>query len=179
MAATARRGTSDTRIDALISRQRPGYALGQEFYGDPEIFRHDVERLLMRHWLCAGHDSLIPNPGDYFLFELAAESAIIVRGEDGVVRALANVCRHRGSRICAEPSGHAKFLVCPYHAWSYGLDGSSARRAAHAAGFRHRRARAEADPGAHRPGRDLRVLRGAAPRHREPRGDDERLLRSL
>jgi Rieske 2Fe-2S family protein len=124
MAATARRGTRDTRIDALIARQRPGYALEQEFYGDPEIFRVDLERLLMRHWLCAGHASLIPNPGDYFLFELAAESAIIVRGEDGAVRALANVCRHRGSRVCAEPSGHAKFLVCPYHAWSYGLDGA-------------------------------------------------------
>ncbi len=124
MAATVRLGTSDSRIDGLIARQRPGYALGQEFYGDPEIFRHDLERLLMHHWLCAGHDSLIPNPGDYFLFELAAESAIIVRGEDGVVRALANVCRHRGSRVCAEPSGHAKFLVCPYHAWSYGLDGA-------------------------------------------------------
>ncbi|MBV8651381.1 MAG: aromatic ring-hydroxylating dioxygenase subunit alpha, partial [Alphaproteobacteria bacterium] len=124
MAATARLGTSDERIDALIARQRPGYALEQEFYGDPEIFERDLETLLMRHWLCAGHASLIPNPGDYFLFELAAESAIIVRGEDGAVRALANVCRHRGSRVCAEKQGHAKFLVCPYHGWSYGLDGA-------------------------------------------------------
>jgi Rieske 2Fe-2S family protein len=124
MAATVRLGTSDSRIDALIAQQRPGYALAQEFYGDPELFERDLDRLLMCHWLCAGHASLIPNPGDYFLFELAAESAIIVRGEDGAVRALANVCRHRGSRVCAEKQGHAKFLVCPYHGWSYGLDGA-------------------------------------------------------
>jgi phenylpropionate dioxygenase-like ring-hydroxylating dioxygenase large terminal subunit len=124
MTATARRDRSDTWIGDLVARQRPGYALDQAFYADPEIFRHDVERLLMRHFLCAGHDSLIPNPGDWFLFELATDSAIIVRGQDGIVRALANVCRHRGSRICAETSGHAKFFVCPYHAWSYGLDGS-------------------------------------------------------
>jgi phenylpropionate dioxygenase-like ring-hydroxylating dioxygenase large terminal subunit len=124
MTAPARRDTSDTRIDDLIARQRCGYALDQAFYRDPEIFEHDVERLLMRHWLCAGHDSLIPDPGDYFLFELATESAIVVRGQDGIVRALANVCRHRGSRVCAAPSGQAKIFVCPYHAWSYGLDGS-------------------------------------------------------
>ncbi len=126
MTATARRDTKRTQwIDDLIARQRRGLRARPSLLPRPgNLFEHDVERLLMRHWLCAGHASLIPNPGDYFLFELATESAIVIRGEDGELRAFANVCRHRGSRICAEPSGHAKFFVCPYHAWSYGLDGS-------------------------------------------------------
>ena len=79
----------------------------------------------MRHWICVGHESSIRSPGDYFLFEMDRESVIVVRGQDNVVRALINVCRHRGSRICSEPSGHAKsgLLVCPYHAWVHTTDG--------------------------------------------------------
>jgi Rieske 2Fe-2S family protein len=61
--------------------------------------------------------------GDFFLMEIANESAIIVRGEDGELRALVNVCRHRGSRVCRERSGNTRVLICPYHAWTYGIDG--------------------------------------------------------
>jgi Rieske 2Fe-2S family protein len=110
-------------LAVLLARQPAGSSLAQPFYGDPAIFRHDIDRLLARHWLCAGHASQAPLPGDYFLFELASDSVIVLRGEDGVLRGFANVCRHRGSRICSAPAGHAKFLVCPYHAWTYGLDG--------------------------------------------------------
>ena len=119
-----RLGDADARIAALIARQPAGHSLCRAFYSDPVVFRRDVERILMRHWLCVGHESSAPNPGDFFVVEIASESAIIVRGEDGQLRALANVCRHRGSRICIEKSGNAKIFVCPYHAWSYGLDGS-------------------------------------------------------
>ncbi|HUF44061.1 MAG TPA: aromatic ring-hydroxylating dioxygenase subunit alpha [Aestuariivirgaceae bacterium] len=112
-------------VHELIGRQPPGHALLQPFYASPEIYRLDVEGMLMRHWTCVGHESSIPVPGDYFLFEFDAESVIIVRGRDNVVRALINVCRHRGSRICSEPKGHAKggLLVCPYHAWVYTTEG--------------------------------------------------------
>ncbi len=121
--------TASPRIDNGASASAPGlerngFTLEQRFYVDPGIFRRDVEQLLMRHWLCAGHESSVPNPGDYFLFDLAEESVIVVRGQDRQVRAFANVCRHRGSRICAAPSGTAKNFVCPYHAWTYGLDGT-------------------------------------------------------
>ncbi len=78
----------------------------------------------MRHWLCVGHQSSVANGGDYVLVELASESVIVVRDAGGTLRAFANVCRHRGSRICTEPSGNAQYFVCPYHAWSYGLDGT-------------------------------------------------------
>lgn len=117
-------GVADAAITALIAAQPAGRSLAQSFYSDPEIFRRDVERVLMRHWLCVGHESSVANPGDFQLVEIASESAIIARCEDGVLRALVNVCRHRGSRVCQEESGSAKFFVCPYHGWAYGLDGT-------------------------------------------------------
>lgn len=112
-------------LEELIRRQPSDHSLLQDFYVSPDIYRHELDRVILRHWQCVGHVSQIPKPGDYVLFEIDRESVIIIRGADGVVRALANVCRHRGSRICDRPSGHAKgVLVCPYHAWTYKLDGA-------------------------------------------------------
>ena len=122
-ATAERRGDRDAKIDDLLARQPADCSLAQAFYGDADIFARDVERVLTRHWLCAGHASQAARPGDYFLVDMAAESVIVIRGEDGVLRGFANVCRHRGSRICSAPAGHVSFLVCPYHAWTYGLDG--------------------------------------------------------
>ena len=115
---------AEAGIAALIAAQPAGKSLEQGFYSDPAIFRRDVDRVLLRHWLCAGHAGSLPKAGDFQLVEYASESAIIVRGEDGELRALVNVCRHRGSRVCQEASGSARFFVCPYHGWTYGLDGA-------------------------------------------------------
>ncbi|HYC13093.1 MAG TPA: aromatic ring-hydroxylating dioxygenase subunit alpha [Stellaceae bacterium] len=109
-------------LAALIAEQPAGHSLAQPFYRDPRFFERDIERIFMRHWLCAGHASSLPRRGDYFLAEYGAESVIVARGEDGELRALVNVCRHRGSRICSAP-GNARSLSCPYHGWTYGLDG--------------------------------------------------------
>src|SRR5258708_37878050 len=95
-------------LTGLLARQPQGCSLAQPFYGDPAIFRHDVDRLLARHWLCAGHASQAAEPGDYFLFELASESVIVVRGEDGTLRGLANGCRHRGSPPRSPPAGQSQ-----------------------------------------------------------------------
>src|SRR5262249_41124598 len=103
-------------VQDLIERQPPGHSLQQPFYAQQRLFEHDIERLFMRHWLCVGHASRAPEPGDFFLYELANESLIIVRGNDRNLRALVNVCRHRGSRVCTQSQGHATVLVCPYHA---------------------------------------------------------------
>src|SRR5260370_21632907 len=121
---SSRESEIDAKLAALIARQPPAHSLQQAFYAEPDIFRRDVERVLFRHWLCAGHETSLPKPGDFQLLEIAGESAIIVRGEDAHLRALVNVCRHRGSRVCWEPSGQAKSFTCPYHGWTYGLDGS-------------------------------------------------------
>lgn len=123
--AAIARQSSQTVLDDLIARQPADQSLLQPFYTSPDIYLLDLDRFILKHWQCVGHVSQVPEYGDYILFEIDRESVIIVRGEDGAVRALMNVCRHRGSRICREPSGHAKgALVCPYHAWAYRLDGS-------------------------------------------------------
>jgi Rieske 2Fe-2S family protein len=114
----------ETPIEKLVALQRPGYTLDRAFYTEPAIFERDVERIFLRQWLLAGHVSRIPSPGDYFLFEVAGESLIVIRGRDGEIRALLNVCRHRGSRVCTRAEGNARSLVCPYHAWSYATDGA-------------------------------------------------------
>jgi phenylpropionate dioxygenase-like ring-hydroxylating dioxygenase large terminal subunit len=109
-------------IEALIAAHAPAHALDQAFYVDDAVFARDLDLLLGR-WSCVGHVSEIPGAGDYFVATLGLESAIVVRGADGEVRALDNVCRHRGSRLCVESRGNAAMLTCPYHAWTYHLDG--------------------------------------------------------
>lgn len=113
----------DKDLNQLIDRQRERHSLTREFYTDPDIYERDVERIFLRSWLYAGHQSEIPHPGDWFLFDFAGESVIIARGADGAINAMLNVCRHRGSRVCVEQSGCAKRLICPYHGWTYDLDG--------------------------------------------------------
>jgi phenylpropionate dioxygenase-like ring-hydroxylating dioxygenase large terminal subunit len=108
-----------------LPRARPGYTLPRRYYTDPAVFELDLERLLLRHWFCAGHASSLAATGDFFLADLGRESVIVSRAPDGTIHALANVCRHRGSRVCIARSGNAAGggFTCPYHAWSYGLDG--------------------------------------------------------
>ncbi len=109
-------------VDA--QRPKPGHALPRAYYTDPAIFEQDLERVLLRHWFCAGHASSLAATGDFFLVDMGRESVILSRTADGAIHALANVCRHRGSRVCVARSGNAAAgFICPYHAWAYGLDG--------------------------------------------------------
>ena len=96
----------------------------QGFYTDLSVYALELERVVYRNWILAGHVSELAAPGDFKVMKVAGESAIIVRGEDGELRAFANVCRHRGSLVCLEERGQAKAFSCPYHGWKYGLDGS-------------------------------------------------------
>src|SRR6266567_8270330 len=111
------------RITSLIEKCRPGWTLPGQFYSGETIYEADLERIWRRGWLFAGHACEIPQPGDYFTLAVDSDSLIVIRGEDGAIRGLHNVCRHRGSLICTEAAGHSKRLVCPYHQWTYGLDG--------------------------------------------------------
>ena len=113
-----------SRIASLIGSCQPGWSLLREFYSDGEIYRRDVESVWRRGWLFAGHSCEIPNAGDYFTLQVDVDSLVVARDERGAVHGLHNVCRHRGSLVCTEPTGHAARLVCPYHQWAYGLDGS-------------------------------------------------------
>ncbi|HZW58793.1 MAG TPA: aromatic ring-hydroxylating dioxygenase subunit alpha [Woeseiaceae bacterium] len=114
----------NTTISDLIAGQKPGWSLDQRFYTDPEIFDLEVERIITRNWILAGHQSELPEPGDFKVVKVANESAIIVRTQSGELRAHANVCRHRGSLVCVESRGNTRKFVCPYHGWTYDNDGN-------------------------------------------------------
>lgn len=115
---------TDLDIEALIDSYRPNYSLPAQFYTDPLLYQRDLESIFSVSWIYAGHISQLPEPGCYFLLEFGNESIIVVKGRDGEIRAFANVCRHRGSRVCLQSSGKTRTFVCPYHAWTYDLDGS-------------------------------------------------------
>ena len=114
----------DTRsIAELIAAQKPGFALDRRFYTDPGIYELELEKIIARNWFLAGHVSELAEPGDFKVVEVARESAILVRGADGSIRAFANVCRHRGSLVCLERNGNARRFACPYHGWTYDTEG--------------------------------------------------------
>ncbi len=116
---------SRQQLSDMLSWQarHTGLGLAAYFYQSNRVYQHELERLIFNSWICAGHVSQIPKAGDYFLFDIDSESIIIARDAQQQVHALLNNCRHRGSRVCTEPSGHRKSLVCPYHGWVYELDG--------------------------------------------------------
>jgi phenylpropionate dioxygenase-like ring-hydroxylating dioxygenase large terminal subunit len=101
-----------------------GRSLPAWIYRDPEFFALEREHLFMPAWHLVCHVSEIPRPGDYATYELLGELALVVRGDDGRIRAFHNVCRHRAARVLDGPTGHAGNCIrCPYHAWTYALDG--------------------------------------------------------
>jgi len=98
--------------------------LPAEYYVDAEYFRREMELLFGRMWVCAGRTGQVDRPGQFFVRELLGESIIITRARDGRVNAFYNVCRHRGTKLCTELEGtFAGSIQCPYHAWTYDLDG--------------------------------------------------------
>jgi phenylpropionate dioxygenase-like ring-hydroxylating dioxygenase large terminal subunit len=101
------------------------HTLGREYFTSPDVFGAERERIFRRSWLLVGHVSQLDRPGRYFLFELDRESVIVLCDGAGELRAFHNHCRHRGSRLCREASGVlGSSITCPYHAWTYGLDGA-------------------------------------------------------
>jgi Rieske 2Fe-2S family protein len=111
------------KIETLAAGCRPGWTLPGPFFSDETVYQHDLERIWRRGWLFAGHTCEIPGAGDYFLFEMDRDSVIVIRDDEGHVRAFHNICRHRGSLLCTEPAGRATRLVCPYHQWTYRPNG--------------------------------------------------------
>jgi phenylpropionate dioxygenase-like ring-hydroxylating dioxygenase large terminal subunit len=98
--------------------------LPRRFYTDPAFYRAELDRFFFNRWICAGRIDQIPGGGDYFTRTLGDESIIITRDGSGAVHALFNVCRHRGTRLCEQPEGHfVDRIQCPYHNWTYDLEG--------------------------------------------------------
>jgi phenylpropionate dioxygenase-like ring-hydroxylating dioxygenase large terminal subunit len=112
--------------------------LAASWYVSPEVFEQEQTRIFSREWICIGREESIPKPGDFFTAEWCGESLIVTRDASGRVHAFYNVCRHRGTRMCEAASGHFQGSIqCPYHAWTYGLDGELkvARNMAEVPGF--------------------------------------------
>lgn len=107
----------------LLTGRDPNFSLEQKFYTDPEYHKLDLENIFYKDWLFVGHDCELPKTGSYMTVQIGAYPVVIVRDAQGGIRAFHNSCRHRGSRICAAEKGTAAKLVCPYHQWTYELDG--------------------------------------------------------
>jgi len=97
--------------------------LAQRYFVSPEVFAEEQDRIFSKQWVLVGHQSELAKVGDYFVAEVASESLIIVRDKGGEVHGFYNVCRHRGTRLREARNGHLSAIQCPYHAWTYGLDG--------------------------------------------------------
>ncbi len=107
----------------LLIRRRAGYALERPFYTDPGIYQQDLEQIWYKEWLFVTPSCELEKAGSYVTHKVGDYSVILVRGTDNQIRAFHNSCRHRGSVICKSAKGNAPKLVCPYHQWTYELDG--------------------------------------------------------
>src|SRR5437773_5400771 len=101
----------------------PVKSLPQKYFVAPEVFAEEQETIVSKQWLLVGHQSQIPDAGDYVVQQVIGESLIVIRDKNGESRGFFNVCRHRGTRLKEEACGHASAIQCPYHAWTYRLDG--------------------------------------------------------
>mgnify|MGYP001189743089 FL=1 len=110
-------------IKELLNHHQEDWSLDQRFYKDESIFDLEKNHIFYDSWIFIGHESQIPNKGDYFVYKLLDEEIIVLRNKENEVKAFFNVCRHRGSRICLEESGNTSRFSCPYHSWTYNLDG--------------------------------------------------------
>ncbi len=105
----------DTPDDSIVS-------LPPEAYVSKELYELEVREIFERSWLCVGREEYVPGSGDYYTITIMEEPMIVVRGADGVVRALNAACRHRAMPV-VQGRGNARRFTCPYHAWTYGTDG--------------------------------------------------------
>ncbi|OYW11483.1 MAG: (Fe-S)-binding protein [Acidiphilium sp. 37-67-22] len=121
----------------LVARRRPGYMLERDFYTDPDIFRADLEYIFNRHWIFVGVEPDVPEPGDVMTFKIGNNEILICRDDDGAIHAMHNVCRHRAARLVSTEKATVGRLVCPYHAWTYGLDGALLHAEHMGEGFDH------------------------------------------
>ena len=116
--------TTATYLPAWAPNIEPARWVDNRLYTDPRVYELETQRIFMKTWLFAGHESEARDSGDYFTTSLLDQPLIVARGADDVVRAFYNTCRHRGSRVMLEACGHAAAFRCPYHNWVYDLAGN-------------------------------------------------------
>jgi phenylpropionate dioxygenase-like ring-hydroxylating dioxygenase large terminal subunit len=106
-----------TYLGQLIDLEKREVAM--RVYSDPEIYQLELERIFNKSWLRLGHVNEVPNRGDYMLSSMGEDSVIVIRGKDGAIRTLLNVCSHRGMEVCWGQRGNTRTFMCPYHSWVF------------------------------------------------------------
>jgi phenylpropionate dioxygenase-like ring-hydroxylating dioxygenase large terminal subunit len=112
---------SALNIDQLVQDERG--LISRELFVNEELFQEELKKVFTRAWLFVGHESLIPNPGDFYSSRMGDESVILSRDDTGKIHVFLNSCRHRGMKICRYEQGNTTLFVCPYHSWAYKTDG--------------------------------------------------------
>ena len=115
--------TWQTALESLAcDSSQPATAMPPEFYSSAELLQKETEAIFLKSWICVGRADEIPESGDYYTLEIIGEPLLVVRSQDGSCKVLSNVCRHRGS-VLMQGTGNSKKFSCPYHQWTYALDG--------------------------------------------------------
>ncbi|WP_344030370.1 aromatic ring-hydroxylating oxygenase subunit alpha [Pseudonocardia kongjuensis] len=121
------RSTDRPRVDVLLERMGEDLDRGlvpAEVFNDESVHQRELRRIFGRCWIYIGHESELPDPGDYHVRRIGEDPFVFVRDENGTIRVLLNSCRHRGSVVCRVDSGNTSHFRCPYHAWTYKNDGT-------------------------------------------------------
>ena len=118
--------TFASSISSLLDQRADGHSLPAGLYTREDVFEADLDVFFRKHWICIGLDCDVPEPGDVNVVDIGTSSLIVLRDDDGEIRVVHNVCRHRGSRILDAGSAVVSKLVCPYHQWTYELTGELA-----------------------------------------------------
>lgn len=113
-------------IDELVMADQG--LVSRSIFVDEEIFKTELERVFSRAWLFVGHESLVPNPDDYFLSRMGTESVILTRDRQGNIQVMLNSCAHRGMKLCRYDHGNNRTFTCPYHGWSFSTDSKLVER---------------------------------------------------
>ena len=111
----------DRSLRSLVDVERG--MINREVYVNDDIYRQEMEQIFQRAWLFIGHESMVPNPGDFAASRMGEEEVILVRGQTGTIHVFLNTCRHRGMKVCRYDQGNALVFTCPFHAWTYDTDG--------------------------------------------------------
>ncbi len=112
---------SDAASNQWVDTKR-GF-ISRDIFVDPQVYKLELEKLFTRAWLFVGHESQIPNNGDFFTSRMGEESVILCRDKKGEVHVFLNSCRHRGMKVCRYEQGNTSLFTCPYHSWTYATDG--------------------------------------------------------
>lgn len=97
--------------------------IGRRIFVDEAVFQAEMQQIFSRAWLLVGHESLVPNPDDYFLSRMGRDPVILTRDRQGELQVFLNSCTHRGMKLVRYDQGNNRTFTCPYHGWSFSTDG--------------------------------------------------------